>query len=269
MVHKTEKPIPPKKIEEIKDAKSNKLSNQQENTNHSDLDQLENNSLPKRNESRLSSHIELNKPEGTEVLSAAVSKAKTDVKTEDNKSDHAIGEAVKELEADEEEDQTEKLYTKDFSRTGRFRVRPKRKYFRLDEEGERNEDDEYEEQKEKKEEGEDENVSYFIRNHTNIIEPLSKLDWQTAYKIVKDTDSLAFLQWLPKNNTNYLQLNNEICHIIPRKFLLLEWKNAGIIGMKEEKGDLLPFERIIYSVIVGPKHEVYRGVYEIGKNDLF
>jgi len=59
---------------------------------------------------------------------------------------------------------------------------------------------------------------------------------------VSETDSYAILQYLPENQKNYLKMSNGIVNILPRKFLLKEYKNHGVLNLNEAEIENLPFE---------------------------
>lgn len=169
-----------------------------------------------------------------------------------------VSEGVDEVE--EEEDTSEKLFTKDFSRTGRHRMKVRKADLKEDEE---EEDKIKSTQRLEEEEGQ----SFISRGFSDILKPLSNKEWNILYHVVRDTDSLAFIQFLPKGQKNYLQLNNEICHVIPRKFLLVEYKNAGILSKTDSAAteqEFLPFEKLILNGLAKEQEEV-SSFCEIGK----
>lgn len=87
--------------------------------------------------------------------------------------------------------------------------------------------------------------SFLNKKEISIYEPLSCLDWTYIYKIVKETDSVAFLQLLPHGKKNYRHLSNGIVSIILRQFLLKEHQNLGIQHPNADQETKLPFEKII------------------------
>ena len=75
----------------------------------------------------------------------------------------------------------------------------------------------------------------------NIYEPLSVIDWSKALKVIKKTDSYAFIQIMPFNSKNFINFLNNTIHVIPRRFLLSAKNNKDFFS--EEKNFFnLPFE---------------------------
>ncbi len=77
----------------------------------------------------------------------------------------------------------------------------------------------------------------------NLQDPLTGQDWLKTYKVVSDTDSIAFLQFLPVGQKNFRPLANGVINIVPRKFLLQEHKNFGINPQTNVQDEALPFEK--------------------------
>ncbi len=90
-----------------------------------------------------------------------------------------------------------------------------------------------------------ESTKTFLNNEeTNFFEPLSIQDWQTTHKVVKSTDSIAFMQLLPAGKKSYRKLSSGVVSVVPRQFLLKEYKNFGILD-KKNSDEKLPFEKFL------------------------
>lgn len=93
----------------------------------------------------------------------------------------------------------------------------------------------------------------------NIYEPLSIIDWSKTMKVLLNTNSYAFIQFLPFNSKNFINFLNNTIHIVPRRFLLSA-KNNQEIFYQEKDFFQLPFEKYWAS----PKREI---IYNKQKND--
>lgn len=91
----------------------------------------------------------------------------------------------------------------------------------------------------------DEGKSFVNKEEISIFEPLSTQDWAKAYKVVKDTDSIAYIQYLPPGKKNYRHLSNGVISVVPRQFLLKEHQNFGINCSNLDQEEKLPFEKAI------------------------
>lgn len=83
----------------------------------------------------------------------------------------------------------------------------------------------------------------------SLYDPLTGQDWLKTYKVVSDTDSIAFLQLLPVGQRNFRSLANGVINIVPRKFLLQEYKNLGINPQTIVQDEALPFEKAFTKAI--------------------
>jgi len=83
----------------------------------------------------------------------------------------------------------------------------------------------------------------------SLYDPLTGQDWLKAYKVVSETDSIAFLQLLPVGQRNFRALANGVINIVPRKFLLQEYKNFGISPQSNVQDQALPFEKAFSKAI--------------------
>ena len=110
------------------------------------------------------------------------------------------------------------------------------------------------------------NPSFLNKEKYDIFEPFSSNDWHKLLYVVLDTDSYGFLQFLPKDKVNHMKMTNGIINIIPREYLLKEYKNFGILNLKETPIDTLPIEFFIQRTfeknIVVHKEQHHHGVIE-------
>lgn len=77
----------------------------------------------------------------------------------------------------------------------------------------------------------------------NIFEPLSIIDWVKSFNIVNKVNAYVFVQILPFNSKNYINLLQNIIHIIPRKYLSGAKYNNYAQNIKEF--DVIPLENYI------------------------
>jgi len=117
----------------------------------------------------------------------------------------------------------------------------------------------------------DPSAGSYLNNQTlNIYEPLSEQDWDKVAHVIEELECYVTLQILPEGQKHYRYLSEGVLTVLPRKFLLLEHKNHGILNQHVEPSEFIPFEgileRALESLQSNPTYK--RGLFELGKFEI-